>query len=322
MSKSFERIRREVAAHSQARREDLRIARRQWDAPEADPPRAPQKAREATRVRRARAPLESSIGFDSEEVLLRRIRESKKDEFRIDRELRLRHTRYVPFGSEDFYRDPVAFYSRPTALACLWCTEGFEGLPLALPVRFHERDGVFEVTGQFCSPSCMLAQARELHRSLELARLFLKRCYGVPVSAELQPAPDRRSLAKFGGMYSLEAFRATGATGVRTAPVRLPLVPSNAGLSEIESTTTVVSEIGGAELARQRIKQRLCMTSMTPAALHRRAPQQQGRFRSAPSIAEQIAASDNKVRLQMEQLQPQRPRNDITSFMRTKARKL
>ncbi len=88
----------------------------------------------------------------------------------------------------------------------------------------------------------------------------------MPFVQDVQPAPDPRSLRKFGGLYTTEQFRATGLAGVRTAPVSLPLLPFSAGITEIESIDLTISEVGGEELARRRINTAPSARASTPSS--------------------------------------------------------
>ena len=98
-----------------------------------------------------------------------------------------------------------------TSVTCYWCSHGFEGPPIGLPVKpFVDGDG-FDVTGCFCSIACAAAfnlESRDSHDAVcdrhamlsELSRL-------VHGNGEIRPAPDWKSLQKFGGYMTIEQFR-------------------------------------------------------------------------------------------------------------------
>lgn len=277
------------------------------------------------------------VGFSSEtkedvHTLEHRILNSKKQEFKIERTLFLKRTRYVPFGTSDFYRSTVEFYSRPTDLCCQWCTEPFDALPIPLPVRYRENalnreDFVFYVTGQFCTPSCMLAKLRSNGRVLAIGRLLLKKLYGLGISVEIPCAPSPLSLRKFGGMYTIEEFRATGGSGITSCVIEPPLIPMSVGITEIEKTETVVTEIGGKELARRRVSVRgggIGGINMAPFSNPSRKRLQQGKFSTAPTIEEQIDASDRRLRLQLQDdaRGSRKKRASIMTFMKLKENKI
>lgn len=329
-SKRYERLLKETRKLSKLRGNDHQLAQKQYANPEQ--PLAPKAPKTVPRLRRSHCTLmDTSIGFDSEDAMLRRLQDSKKDSFKVDRELTLRHVRYVPFGPEQFYRDVEAFYSNPTDLCCQWCTEPFSTLPVGLPVRMRQNSRVpgdyyFTVSGQFCGPSCMLAKAKKRCTSLGVARLFLKRVYGLSMKLDIEPAPDPMSLRKFGGMYTIEQFRATGATAITTAPVQMPMVPESAGITEVERTVTVVSEVGGRELARKHIRNRpnlgINMALMQAPAKRQRGTKQVGRFKTAPSIDEQIRVSESRTEAQMKRLEDDisgSKKKSIMSYLKVKS---
>ena len=166
----------------------------------------------------------------------------------IVKELDVKKTRFVPFTSNHNDSD---FYCKPCSFCCLWCTEPFEWIPLPLPRRMSAtRSGPdnFHVTGHYCTPSCVLAAAEEVcvvnhQRSLRpLVLHMLNSVYGYKSSIHLVSAPDRRMLMKFGGVMSIDIFRATGALGVKTVPIEMPLFPFCAGIEEIEKVKISVRE--------------------------------------------------------------------------------
>jgi hypothetical protein len=281
--------------------------------------------------------LHEPVGFSKNEkidveTMEKRIMESKKNELKIDRNISLLRTRYIPFGNKEFYKRTSSFYSKPTKLCCCWCTEPFKGNPIPLPIRYKENpadrsDYVFHVTSQYCSPHCMLAQLKKNRSCIDIGRLLLKKVYGLNFVIDIKPAPDPRSLKKFGGYYTIDEFRATGGSGIKTSTIKPPLLPMSIGLTEIESTETIISEVGGKELARKRIRVRGGGTG-TNHSNHLNNPfsnpttkqLQRGAFTSMPTIEEQINQSDRKLRLQMQTIgkNKRKKKADILSFMKKK----
>lgn len=175
-------------------------------------------------------------------------------------------TRFVPCNNN---ANEMNFYQKPCSLCCLWCTESFDNPPFPLPRRVSpikcdkitflgpERHTVmlsdqravsFHVTGQYCSPSCVLAAADECSRlngmkSLKpLVFYMLRHAYNMPSKTDIVQAPDRRMLKKYGGIMDINAFRATGAVGINTTTVEMPLVPFYAGIEEVEKIKFCVRE--------------------------------------------------------------------------------
>lgn len=282
--------------------------------------------------------LHKPVGFNKHEkidieTMEKRITNSKKQEFKIDRNISLKRTRYIPFGSKNFYNITSEFYSKPTKLCCCWCTEPFKTLPIPLPLRYKENpsdrsDFVFHVTSQFCSPNCMIAKLRETRGCIDMGRLMLKKIYGLNFCIDIEPAPDPRSLKKFGGFYNIEEFRATSGSGIKTTTINPPLLPISIGLTEIESTETVITEVGGKELARKRLRIKGGGTGSShsnhlnnPFSNPAKQQMQRGAFTSMPTIEEQINQSDRKLRLQMQTIgkNKRKKKNDILSFMKKKS---
>ena len=97
-------------------------------------------------------------------------------------------------------------------LICWWCVHDLPKLPCYhLPVRYDEPRQRFQTIGNFCSWSCAKAYAidmksarwGEIQSNLAIMRF---RAYGkyVPMFA----APKREALKKFGGVMTIEEFRA------------------------------------------------------------------------------------------------------------------
>lgn len=259
------------------------------------------------------------IGFEGLQDFAARLQACKTKTFEIERSFLLNKTRFVPFGPKEFYQQTASFYTKPTTIACWWCTESFLSLPVPMPVKYHEdfadpERSYWQVTGVFCSPSCMLSKSRSSMRNFEnLARLFLKRAYSLK-TAEVECAPDPLSLAKFGGKYSIEQFRATGGAGIKTVPHNMPFLPVSAGLCEIESFVTVIKEQGGVELAKKRFTGKAVFGANIVPITSSTVCVQKSHFAQAPTIEQQIQQSDSKLRLQQQQGAKAKTTN-ILSFM-------
>lgn len=276
------------------------------------------------------------VGFDSDPFEAR-ISQSTAKEFSVTRVVHTLKNRFAPFSSTNgrggaslFYTDTTRFYSEPTELCCLWCTEPINGVPIPMPVRYRANrtdrdDWIFYVAGQYCNFACMLAAYRQRpiahtsNRSDQLARTLMWKSYGVPFTAEVHPAPDPASLAKFGGIYTTEQFRATGMTGVRSSVVALPFLPFSAGITEIESIDVTITEVGGQELARRRVRGGFASAGLANPILNTQPRNaQRGKFATAPSIREQIDASDRRMRLQMSTLPQDKKKKTLLDFMQRK----
>lgn len=92
-------------------------------------------------------------------------------------------------------------------ICCWWCCHRFEGTPVYLP--HWVTDGVFNVTGHFCSFACVLSynhsQRDEHAYQRENMLVLMYRCHGR--YDLLIPAPPRESLRMFGGWLTIDEFR-------------------------------------------------------------------------------------------------------------------
>ena len=119
--------------------------------------------------------------------------------------------------------------ARPTStsLACWHCAHDFEGAPCAVPASYTAARNEFAVYGCFCSWGC--AKRYMIERpNYECAMRFallnqLARSMNWE-GGEIAPNPPAAALRRFGGPLSIEAFRAHGSDGRRTALVESPLV--------------------------------------------------------------------------------------------------
>lgn len=180
----------------------------------------------------------------------------------IKRDVQYRVQRYFPTQHGARMEDAIDFYSTPTDLACLWCTEPFETPPIPKAERFRTCAGVywFEVSGQYCSPSCALASCGPKERPV--MHHLIRVVYGVKSRVDecikpviVSAAPPREALRKFGGQYTIEEFRATGAVSIEASITSLPFLPVNAGIEEVERVDTVFAEALNPEQLDVALKQ-------------------------------------------------------------------
>ena len=95
-------------------------------------------------------------------------------------------------------------------LACFWCTERFDGLPLHCPVRKLPNGSIACTEIVFCGFSCakahVLRDSRPAHDGFARLQLLseLAKKHG---HHSVIAAPPRQALDKFGGPMSLAEFR-------------------------------------------------------------------------------------------------------------------
>lgn len=126
--------------------------------------------------------------------------------------------------SQTIYLDPhrLEVWPTSTSICCWHDTEPFSTTPLSIPKsQLHGDDEmVYVVYGVFCSVECAARWIITNHRDaaqilLRFNRLLVEVYKMDPVSVfEMKLAPDAISLTKFGGPYTLEAFRAKNKTVV------------------------------------------------------------------------------------------------------------
>jgi hypothetical protein len=334
----FDKLLRSSAALSQTMRAVHDIARSQFMDAAGEKEAADQRAPIKKRKLQYRNDVASAIGYErtdtgkeSVDAFASRLDAlSSNDVFGVKRQVTLAANRFMPFGTSDLLSNAADFYTRPTRLACIWCTEPFSGNPIPCPMKYRAatatREFYFLVNGQFCSFNCLLADQRKENRPLSIARLMMKLVYGIPMHLAVQEAPSRLSLAKFGGLYTIEQFRATPVAQIRTVVVNPPFFPFLAGITEIEKIEVTISEVGGKDLVARRLRGP-ALGTIAPVIAHtghgesgpgsRRL--QKSKFATALSIDEQLALADRKYRLQREQTAADvKKRVTLTDFMRPK----
>jgi hypothetical protein len=93
--------------------------------------------------------------------------------------------------------------------ACFWCCHTFTHRPVVLPIR--DTGEHLLVTGNFCSPECATAYLFDIrqdsHTRWEQFAL-LHRVYGDACQGTIYPAPVRSLLKLFGGVLSIQEYRA------------------------------------------------------------------------------------------------------------------
>jgi hypothetical protein len=99
-----------------------------------------------------------------------------------------------------------------TTIVCFWDCHSFTGKPCVLPCG--KRENAYEVYGNFCSPECAAAYlfseklgSYERWERYALLNMFYRRKQDNPLE-RIRRAPDRQTLAMFGGSRTIEQFRA------------------------------------------------------------------------------------------------------------------
>lgn len=112
---------------------------------------------------------------------------------------------------------------------CWWCTHPTPNQPIHLPHSYSE--GVFQVTGYFCSFNCALAYSLDRRDTASFQRSnLLCMMYNLYMTdstvSSLVPAPPRELLKRFGGWMTIEEFRQSSAVLSLDTRVLLPPLQS------------------------------------------------------------------------------------------------
>jgi hypothetical protein len=123
-----------------------------------------------------------------------------------------------------------------TDVACWWCTETFNTVPVVATEKYIDdgktNEGTFHVFGCFCSFNCSASYILNMddHKVWEryaiLCRLYYK-LFGK--EEKIKPAPTFRALDKFGGKISIEKFRKGSLSWKKeyryVIPPMVPIIP-------------------------------------------------------------------------------------------------
>ena len=117
-----------------------------------------------------------------------------------------------------------------TEIACFWCVHPFDTQPCVIPER--EDKGVYRVYGNFCSAECgasyLLHEPMDPHVRWERMAL-LHRIYDPNGEKRIFPSPARETLKVFGGMMTIESYRATVKAGKVRVDLHMPPMVSILG---------------------------------------------------------------------------------------------
>lgn len=135
-----------------------------------------------------------------------------------------------------------------TNIACWWCTYNFETMPCFMPDKYH--DNAFHVYGCFCSFNCKLAYNLKYlndHRMMERYSLIMKmyrtiyEIYEENKLSDIQIAPDREILEKFGGPMSIVDYRKNFVTCKSEYKMKIPPLINIVPFLEEKSKVEIVS---------------------------------------------------------------------------------
>jgi hypothetical protein len=303
----------------------VRAQRRyELDHPEEELPDRPTTVRKRKRMENeVRATMQNPILVREDDIERRAAQDPTLA--KIERNIWVKRTRYYPYNVA-CNRDVRGFYTTKTDLCCMWCTLPINDVPVPLPVKFSKSQDGFYVSGQYCSISCMFAEANR-KKLRPCAAFFLARVYGIRYdSMEYQPAPSPHILTKFGGPMTPEAYRNTLYTkGLMFSETCLPFIPFAAGIEEVERVRTVIYEYGDEEKINRVVNSNIVVSRPAPIENSNARKMQVSKFSKMPTLEEQIAQSERKLRLQMQETgmeedKKKKPRT-LRDFMNIKSSK-
>lgn len=320
-SKIFKKILEQSKKIGNMKRSSKKLAQASWCAKEEEltPPRkTPPKKR---------FKLNDKAEYCAEAILVKendlenRQGGESKEGHKIVRDIHVKQTRFFPFFTDSAH-GAKEFYSVPTKLACIWCTEQFDTVPIPLPFSYSKSREAFRVGGQYCSTQCMIAKAGE--KGLRpVASHMLKSVYKIPFGKKefYEPAPSPLLLEKFGGVMTIEMFRNTlSIPNICHREIMLPFIPLSAGIEEIQSIKSTIYEYGDEDKVQRVVNARfnqsrpIHLSNLMPSKM------QKTKFASLPTLQEQISQSERKLRLQREPSTVQKKKRTLKDFMNLKSR--
>ena len=273
-----------------------------------------------TKKKRARAESKTLYCADAilvkEDDLEKRGAKGKHEGHKIVRDIHVKQTRFFPFFT-DAAHGPKGFYSVPTDLVCIWCTEQFDTVPIPLPASYSKSRDAFRVGGQYCSTQCMMAKAGQ--RNLRpVASHMLKSVYKIPFAKTefYKAAPSPMLLKKFGGVMTIEMFRNTlSIPNIHHREINLPFIPLSAGIEEIQNVRSTIYEYGDEEKVQRVVNARFNQCRPIHLSALVSSKMQTTKFASLPTLQEQIHQSERKLRLQREPHTAQKKKRTLKDFM-------
>lgn len=128
-----------------------------------------------------------------------------------------------------------------TDICCWHCCHKFDNMPVGIPLSYD--NVVFQVKGVFCSFNCALTynyNSKENENTIQeresLTYLMYKKIHDIK-EVELQHAPEKETLAMFGGTLTIEEFRANKHIYTMVYPPMLSIIPQLEEIKILETTS-------------------------------------------------------------------------------------
>ena len=101
-------------------------------------------------------------------------------------------------------------WPQTTDINCFWCCHDFDNTPWGVPLKY-EKD-LFHMFGNFCSPNCVSSYIFDSNKNddtkwelFSLLNLVYFKIYDK--FKNIEPAPSKLCLSKFGGCLSIKEYR-------------------------------------------------------------------------------------------------------------------
>ena len=132
-------------------------------------------------------------------------------------------------------------------LVCWWDTCAFNTLPFFIPEIYHQNK--FHVFGYFCSPQCAAAYNQSMNDykvndRYSLIKKLHSMLHNIDIEVNIDYAPPREILTKFGGSKSIEEYRKILTVNNKEFKLLMPpLVPIITYIEEKQKEKQVLGEI-------------------------------------------------------------------------------
>jgi len=138
------------------------------------------------------------------------------------------------------------YIPKKTNIPCFWCTYNFDWLPVSGAEKYH--DGIFYVTGNFCSFNCWAADnlKRDDNNVWERYTLMKLMYYMINkdsissiTDVEINPSGPKELLDKYGGPMTIEDYRKNSKIlGREYHKLMPPFMPMTVGFEESTNSKT------------------------------------------------------------------------------------
>lgn len=129
---------------------------------------------------------------------------------------------------------------------CWWCCHSFPGPSLHCPFKYDEKKKRFSTYGHFCSWECMKSYAMDNAGArageLQMYIMLMRKHANGGKYASTRLAPKRQTLKMFGGVLSIEDFRASTSNVIVKMPWENHMLPVLVAPSRVQHTVHTSSD--------------------------------------------------------------------------------